>query len=116
MKAVTVDMLRTHLMAASVTAMGAETIALLALVVTPVSPQTLNSLPFRLLAIAIVIIGVIVIRRVARVAFDLAIARHHVTPYMSNSWPMLVLTDRPWRWLVILHLRLRGRPFALAEE
>jgi hypothetical protein len=116
MKAVTVDMLRANLMAASVTAIGAEAIAFLALVMTPVSQQTLSSRPFRLLAIATIIIGVIVIRRVARVAFDLAIARHHVTPYMSNSWPMLVLTDCPWRWLVILHLRLRGRPFALAEE
>lgn len=116
MKAVTVDMLRAHLMAASLTAMGAEGIAFLASMMAPISQQTLSSQPVRILSIAIVVSGVIVVRRVAGVAFDLAIARHQVTPSMSDSRHMLVPTACPRRWLVILHLRLRGRPFVLAEE
>lgn len=116
MKAATVDMLRAHLTVASVTAAGGGLVALLALATTPVSQQTLSSPPFQLLALAVIVCGVFVIRHVGRIAFDLAVERRQVTPCMSPTGLTFVLTNFPWRWLVILHLRLRGRPFLLAGE
>ncbi|MFM0740202.1 hypothetical protein PQQ51_23430 [Paraburkholderia xenovorans] len=116
MKTVTVDMLRAHLMAASVTAMGAEVVVCIALLISRVSQQTLSSPSFRLFALAVIVVGVIVIRRVAQAAFELAIAGRRVVPCLSPLRPAQVLTDCPRKRLVILHLRLTGTPFVLAEE
>lgn len=116
MKAATVDMLRAHLIVASVTAAGGGLMALLALATTPVSQQTLSSLPFQLLALAVIICGVFVMRHVGSVAFDFAVKRRQVTSYMSTTRATFVVNNCQWRWLVILHLRLRGRPFLLAAE
>lgn len=116
MKPVTVDMVRAHLMAASLTAMAIEILACIALLVTPVSPQSLSSTPSRLIAVTVIIGGVIVIRHWARVAFDLAVKRRHVIPCNPSSRPVLVTTNCPRAWLIILHLRFTGRPFELAKH
>ncbi|WP_408340874.1 MULTISPECIES: hypothetical protein [Paraburkholderia] len=111
MKPVTVDMLRAHLMAATITAMGTEVLALLALLVLPVSQQVFSSTLFRFLALALIVSGVIVMRQFAHAAFDLAIEGRHAMP---AGRPILIEADCPRRWFVILHLRCTGRPFVLA--
>lgn len=115
MKPVTVDMLRAHLMAASMTAIAIEFLALIALLTLPVSQEALSSTPSRLVAIIVTISGVMAIRHRARVAFDLAVQRHHVVPCVSSSQKVLVTTTCPRGWLVVLHLRFTGRPFSLAS-
>ncbi|HYS67112.1 MAG TPA: hypothetical protein VEN30_25360 [Paraburkholderia sp.] len=114
MKSVTVDMLRAHLMVASLTAMGAEVMAWLALLLLPVSQQAFCSTTFRLLAITLIVSGVIVTRRFAHAAFELAIQSRHATVGSRAAWPVAVAANCPRRWLVVLHLRLTGRPFLLA--
>jgi hypothetical protein len=112
MKPLTVDMLRAHLMAASLTAMGTEVLALLALLVLPVSQQVFfSSTSFQLLALALIVSGVLVMRQIAHAAFDLAIQGRHAT---HAGRPVLIEADCPQRWFVVLHLRFTGRPFVLA--
>ena len=111
MKPVTTDMLRAHLMAASLTAMGTEALALLALLVLPVSQQVFSSTGFQSLALALIVSGVIVMRQFAQAAFDLAIQGHYATP---GGRPVLIEADCPRRWFVVLHLRFTGKPFVLA--
>ncbi|CAE6830418.1 hypothetical protein [Paraburkholderia haematera] len=110
MKPVTIDMLRAHLMAASLTAMGAEVLALLALLFMPASQQVFSSTRFQLLALALIASGVVVMRQFAHTAFDLAIQGRHAT---AAGRPVLIEADCPRRWFVVLHLRFTGRPFVL---
>jgi transcriptional regulator of nitric oxide reductase len=114
MKPVTADMLRAHLLVASLTAAGAEAVLCIALLVLPVSQQFFVTTPFRLLAIAVIVGGVIVTREFAQAAFDFSVRSHHTMPVGRAASPVKVASDCPRRWLVILHLRLTGRPFVLA--
>jgi Na+/serine symporter len=116
MKPLTVDMLRAHLLVASLTAAGAEAIVCLALLVLPVSQHFFGSTPFRLLAIAVIVGGVIVAREFAQAAFEFAVKSHHTMPAERSACPVQVTLDCPRRWLVILHLRLTGQPFVLAAH
>lgn len=114
MKPVTVDMLRAHLMVASLTAMCAEMLACLALLVLPMSQDAFGSAPFRLMAVAVIIGGVILTRQFAHAAFELALHEHHATSCGRATQAVTIAPDCPRRWLVVLHLRLTGRPFVLA--
>ncbi|RDJ99038.1 hypothetical protein [Paraburkholderia lacunae] len=116
MKPVTVDMLRAHLMAASLTAMCAEALASLALLVLPISPHAFSSTPFRLFALGSIIGGVVAMRYFAQVSFGLAIRSRHASSRGWTARPVSVAASCPRRWLVILHLRFTGRPFVLAEH
>lgn len=116
MKPVTVDMLRAHLMAASLTAIGAEVLILPVLLMLPVRGNTFSSTPFRLLALALVVSGVFVIRRLAHDAFERAIQRRHVMPGSASSRAVSVPAHCARRDLVILHLRLTGKPFVLSDR
>ncbi|KAA1012020.1 hypothetical protein FVF58_12940 [Paraburkholderia panacisoli] len=111
MKPATADMLRAHLLVASLTAAGAEAVVCIALLVSPVSQQFFVTMPFRLLAIAVIVGGVIVTREFAQAAFEFSVKSH---PTMRAASPVEVTADCPRRWLVILHLRLTGRSFVLA--
>ncbi|WGS51560.1 hypothetical protein LFL96_08700 [Paraburkholderia sp. D15] len=125
MKPVIVDMLRAHLLVASFTALCAEALAFLALLLLPVSQQLFSSTPFRLLALAAIVSGVIVTREFAQAAFEQAVqARHAIeqeadaradaSPFAACHACVAIAEDCPQRWLVELHLRLTGRPFVLA--
>jgi hypothetical protein len=111
MKSVTIDILRAHLMAASLTAVAAEVPVLLALLILPVSPQIFSSTSFQFLALALIVSGVVAMRQIARAAFDLAIQGHYAT---RGGQPVLIDADCPRRWFVVLHLRFTGKPFVLA--
>jgi hypothetical protein len=113
MKPVTVDMLRAHLLVASLTAAGAEAVLCIALLLLPQPQQFFASAPFRLLAIVVIIGGVIATREFAHAAFQVAVQRRHTR---TAAWAVQVAPDCPRRWLVILHLRLTGRPFVLAAH
>lgn len=128
MKPVTVDMLRAHLLVASFTALCAEVLALLALLLLPVSQQLFSSTPFRLLALAAIVSGVIVTREFAQAAFEHAVRERRAieyevggacTAFAGRSAPapstlcVAIAEDCPQRWLVELHLQLTGRPFVL---
>jgi hypothetical protein len=114
MKPVTVDMLRAHLMAASLTAMGAEFLVCVALLVLPATREAFSSTPFRFFAAAVIVGGVVVIRHFAQVAFDLAQHSRHAMPGRCPLKTVSIAADCPRRELVILHLRFIGRPFVLA--
>jgi hypothetical protein len=116
MKPVTIDMLRAHLMAASLTAMAAEVLLGLALLVSPVSEPVFTSTRFRMLATAAIVGGVVVIRQFARIAFAMAVRSSHATPGVCIAGPVWVAADCPWRSLVILHLRFTGKPFVLDSQ
>ncbi|RKT20490.1 hypothetical protein B0G69_3805 [Paraburkholderia sp. RAU2J] len=116
MKPITVDMLRAHLLVASLTAMGVEALALLALTVLPVSQQVFDSASFRLFAIAVISSGVVVTREFAKAAFERAVQHRHAAPVKETTeanCPVAVTAVCAQRWLVVLHLRLTGRPFVL---
>lgn len=116
MKTVTVDMLRAHLLVASLTAMGTEALVCVALLVLPVSQEFFGSTSFRLFALVVIVGGVITAREFAQAAFESAVEKHHTMPVNRAAWPVefAVDADCPRRWLVILHLRLTGKPFVLA--
>jgi hypothetical protein len=116
MKTVTVDMLRAHLLVASLTAVGAEVLVCVALLILPVSQAFFGSASFRLFAMALIVGGVITAREFAQAAFESAIEQHHAMPLRRSAWPdaFAVRADCPRRWLVVLHLRLTGKPFELA--
>lgn len=114
MKPVTVDMLRAHLLVASLTAMGAEILVCLGLLVLPVSQHAFGSTSFRLLAVAVIVGGVIVTREFAQAAFHIALQGHYATGGGRPARVVSIAANCPRRWLVILHLRLTGRPFVLA--
>ncbi|ASV99229.1 hypothetical protein [Paraburkholderia aromaticivorans] len=116
MKPVTVDMLRAHLMVASLTAMGAEVLVCLGLLLLPVSRYAFGSTSFRLLAVAVIVSGVIVTRHVAHLAFEFALRGHYASGGGRPAQSVAIASNCPRRWLVILHLRLAGRPFELAEH
>jgi hypothetical protein len=118
MKPVTVDMLRAHLLVASLTAVGAEALVCVALLVLPVSQQFFGSSSFRLFAIAVIVGGVIAVREFAQAAFEAAVEKHHAMPVDRAAWPVefVVQADCPRRWFVVLHLRLTGKPFVLAAH
>jgi hypothetical protein len=96
--------------------MGAEVLACLALLVLPVSQHALSSMPFQLLAVAVIVSGVIVTRQFAHAAFQLALQGHYATGTNRLARPVAIASDCPRRWLVILHLRLTGKAFVLAEH
>ncbi|NKJ45662.1 hypothetical protein CIC12_02655 [Burkholderia sp. SG-MS1] len=114
MKPLAVDMLRAHLLIASLTAVGTEAIVCVALLVLPVSQQFFGSTAFRLLAVAVIVGGVVVTREFAQAAFQIAVKSRHMLPAERCELPVEIGPDCPRRWLVILHLRLTGQPFVLA--
>jgi hypothetical protein len=118
MKPVTVDMLRAHLQVASFTALSAQALACVALLVLPVSQEFFGSMSFRLLAMAVIVGGVIAAREFAQAAFERAAGNRHARPANRFAWPVefAVEPDCPRRWLVVLHLRLTGQPFVLAAH
>ena len=113
MKPVTADTLRAHLMVASLTALAADVLACLTVAVLPGAQHLFVSASFRLAALAVMAGGVIVVRQLGQAAFELALADRHASPAGSHARPILIAADCPRLWLVILHLRLTGKPFVL---
>ena len=74
--------------------------------------DSFTSTPFRLLALAVILSGVIVTRQFAQAAFNFAFQSRHAT---QAGRSVLIDADCPWRWFVVLHLRFTGRPFVLAR-
>jgi len=116
MKPATIDMLRAHLLVASLTAAGAEALLCIALPVLPVSRTFFSSMSFRLFALTLIIGGVVVAREFAHAAFELAVKHHQAIPARAGAWQVAAATDCPRHWLVVLHLRLTGQPFVLAAH
>ncbi|HEX3378958.1 MAG TPA: hypothetical protein VHU21_04025 [Paraburkholderia sp.] len=112
MKPVTIDMLRAHLLVASLTAVGTEALLCIALPVLPVSDAFFASASFRLFALALIVGGVVIAREFAEVAFEVAVRRDHAVRAVLE-WPAAIASNCPRRWLVVLHLRLAGQPFVL---
>lgn len=117
MKPGIVDILRAHLMAASLTAMGAEVVVCVAVLVLPLPQDAFASAQFRLLALATIVGGVMVMRGVAHSAFRRALREHLVTSDCEVGYPrvqpFVIDAACPRRWLVILHFRFTGRAFVL---
>ncbi|WP_233801668.1 hypothetical protein [Paraburkholderia sp. HP33-1] len=116
MKRVTIDMLRAHLLVASLTAVGAEALLCVALPVLPVSESFFGSTSFRMFALVLIVGSVVVAREFAQVAFEFAVRRDYAIRAVRDAWPAVIAANCPRRWLVVLHLRLTGQPFVLAEH
>jgi hypothetical protein len=116
MKPVIIDMLRAHLLVASVTAAGTEALLGIALPVLPVSDAFFASVSFRLVALAVIVGGVVIAREFAQAAFELAVRRDFAIRAARGARPAVIAVNCPRRWLVVLHLRLTGQPFVLAEH
>ncbi|MGF6778865.1 hypothetical protein [Paraburkholderia sp. GAS334] len=117
MKPVTVDMLRAHLITASLAAMCIQVILLLSLPLFDVSESSLESLPFRLAAMVSIVCGVALTRQIASMSFSRALQSHHATfrTPASKGAMVSVASNCPLRELVILHLRFSGRSFELVK-
>jgi hypothetical protein len=116
MKPATIDMLRAHLLVASLTAVGIEVLLCIALPLLPISPSFFTSTSFRLFALAAIVGGVVVAREFAHAEFERAVRRHHAIPAHTGAWQVAAATECPRHWLVVLHLRLTGQPFVLAAH
>jgi hypothetical protein len=116
MKPVTIDMLRAHLLVASLTAAGTEALLCIALPVLPVSDAFFASASFRLFVIALMVGGVVIAREFSQVAFEFAVRRNFAFRAVREAWPVAIAANCPRRWLVVLHLRLTAQPFVLAEH
>ncbi|MDH6151291.1 hypothetical protein OKW46_005216 [Paraburkholderia sp. WSM4179] len=114
MKRVTIDMLRAHLLVASLTAAATEALLCIALPVLPVPDAFFASASFRLFALALIIGGVVIAREFAEVAFEVAVRRDYAIRAAVGASPAVIAANCPRRWLVVLHLRLTGQPFVLA--
>jgi hypothetical protein len=114
MKPVTVDMLRAHLMVASLTALAADVLACVTVIVVPGAQHLFVCTAFRLIALALMASGVIITRHVAQAAFELAVHDHHASAAGLHAQPIAVASDCRRLWLVVLHLRLTGKAFILA--
>ncbi|WP_025602777.1 hypothetical protein [Burkholderia sp. WSM2230] len=116
MKPVTADMLRAHLMVASLTALVADVFACITVAMLPGAQHLFVSASFRLAALAMMAGGVIVARQLGHAAFRLAVADRYVSEAGVYAQRVAVAPDCPRRWLVILHLRLAGKPFVLNKH
>ena len=115
MKPSTVDMLRAHLMTASVLAMAIEAAALLSLIVFGTSESTFTTPLFRLMVVALLACGLVVARWVAFVAFARALRSHHAIRRTPRSGLVSLASNCPLRKLVILHLRFSRTAFEVLE-
>jgi hypothetical protein len=116
MKSVTADMLRAHLMIASLTAVAADLLACATVFVDPGAEHLFVSAAFRLSSIAVMAGGVMVARQFAQAAFRAAVADRHASVASLRTRPVDLASDCPRLWLVVLHLRLTGKPFVLSER
>ncbi|MFL6637846.1 MAG: hypothetical protein ACJ8HC_05060 [Paraburkholderia graminis] len=116
MKPVTADMLRAHLMVASLTAVAADLLACVTVFVDPGAEHLFVSAAFRLSSIAVMAGGVMVARQFAQAAFRAAVADRHASVASLCSRPIDLAPDCPRLWLVVLHLRLTGKPFVLSKR
>ncbi|SEA35579.1 hypothetical protein [Paraburkholderia sartisoli] len=117
MKPAVVDMLRAHLLTASLAAMCFQVAALVSLFFN-VSEASLESAPFRLFALGCVVTSVLLTRQVASMSFSRALHSRHATyrTVAAQGGLVSVALNCPLRMLVILHLRMRGRPFELVQH
>ncbi|WP_228975798.1 hypothetical protein [Paraburkholderia gardini] len=117
MKPAVVDMLRAHLLTASLAAMCFQVIALASLFFD-VSEASLESVPFRVLALGCVVTSVLLTRQVASMSFSRALHSHHATYRTASALGgvVSVASNCPLRRLVILHLRMSGRPFEVVQR
>jgi hypothetical protein len=115
MKPATVDMLRAHLMTASVLAMGVEAAVLISLLLFGLSESIFDTPSFRWLVVVMLAGGVMAARWLASIAFARAVRSHHATCRMAPSEFVSLTSNCPLRNLVILHLRFRCRAYEVLE-
>jgi hypothetical protein len=117
MKPAVLDMLRAWLLCASLAAMCIQVVALVSLLFD-VSEASLESVPFRLLAMGCVVTSVLLTRHIASLSFTRALRSRHATfrTAAAESGVVSVASNCPLRRLVILHLRLSGKPFELVQR
>ncbi len=115
MKQTTVQMIRAHLVTASVAAMTIDA-AVLSLLVFSRYPQTLfETTSFRLLTFVLLLAVVLVTRHAAHVAFRAAVKRRHARFVGPARDAVSVSSVCPARGLVMLHLRFTGMPYVAVD-
>lgn len=114
MKPVTADMLRAHLMVASVTAVAGDLLVSVTVFVDPDAEHLFVSAAFRLAAIGVMVACIIVARQFAHAAFRAAVEDGYASVASLSSTPVDLPSDCPRLWLVVLHLRLTGKPFVFS--
>ncbi|BCF97129.1 hypothetical protein PPGU19_016980 [Paraburkholderia sp. PGU19] len=111
MKQTTVQMIRAHLVTASVAATAID-ICVVSLLLFCKFPQTLfETATFRELTFGLLLAAVLITRRAARMAFRAAVKRHHAHFIGPRRDAVCVSAICPARGLVILHLHFTGMPY-----
>ena len=111
MKHTTVQMIRAHLVTASVAATAID-VCVVSLLFFCKIPQTLfETTTFRVLTFGLLLAAVLITRHAARVAFRAAVKRRHARFVGPRFDAVCVSALCPARGLVILHLHFTGMPY-----
>jgi len=105
MKPSTVDMLRAWLLVASLSATLIDAVVLIALGCFGMPERAFESASFRWGVVAAVALTLAMMRMLARLAFDAAIAGRHATVSDSACQIVSISADCPFRLLVLFHVR-----------
>jgi hypothetical protein len=115
MKQTTIDMLRVHLMAASLCAVCIE-VGMVIAHLFGVADHSFQNLWFRLAGLAFIVCCVTAVRCIAHLAFDKALKRDYASGARVPCELVRVSVKCPWLALVVLHLRFTSKPYALVDR
>jgi hypothetical protein len=111
MKQTTVEMIRAHLVTASVAAMAID-VTVVSLLFFHKFPATMfETASFRVLTFTLLLAAVLMTRRAAGMAFRAALRRRHARFVGPQGAAVCVSKMCPARRLVILHLHFTGMPY-----
>ncbi|ACC70370.1 hypothetical protein PPMP20_32410 [Paraburkholderia phymatum] len=111
MKQTTVQMIRAHVVTASLAATTID-VFVVGLLFFCKYPETLfETRSFRELAFALLVAAVLIMRHAARIAFRAAVNRRHAHYLGPRRDAVCVSAMCPARSLVILHLHFTGMPY-----
>jgi hypothetical protein len=115
MKQTTIEMLRAHLMAASLCAVCIE-FGMAIAHLCGVADQRFQNASFRLAGLLLIAGCVAAVRCIAQLAFDAAEKRHYATREGPRCELVRVSVCCPWLALVVLHLRFTCKPYAFVDR
>ncbi len=116
MKPSTARMLRANLLVASLAASCIQGTVLLSIVFLRVPERIFLTSTFRLIALSVVVLAVIVTRRLALAAFRSALANGNVAVWGGDRGFVSLSSRCAHPLLVKLHLRFSGRRFSLQPD
>jgi hypothetical protein len=111
MKQTTVEMIRAHLVTASIAATTIDVAVVSLLFFFRFPEAAFETASFRMLMFTLLLAAVLTTRHVARLAFRAALRQHYARFVGPDSDSVSVSARCPARRLVILHLHFTGVPY-----